>query len=406
MAILDYSDVISTSVLPDALRVVYSAELEFTSRPNLIFDQLCESKNDFQAKRGERVTWTIIRQLPPAIGPLTENQDISASELSDFQVSFTVNEYGYAIGTSEKLDLLSYFGPISDVVKSVLAPQMGLTTDIIARNTFYNPANSIYHNYGGGANRASRETITSTDVCTGDTLRAGAFNLSVRRIPQRGTAYIGIAHPAIVFDLQKDTSWINAQLYAGSTNIFSGEEGMLHGVRILKSDNARLPNGGLNAVQSTLSSATSVGQLTVPVVSATGFTVGSEVSIYSTGYVDGASTVLPNGTDPLEEAAVIQSIAGNTLTLRTALTQPHNAGVFVTQGLTIYPIVFTGAIPAVGKGNVVAPEVRVALPTDKLRRLSYIGWYGLFGYGMLRNWAVDVWECASSALSSAPAFPW
>ena len=31
-----YSDLITTSALPDALRVIYSNELEFTSRPTLV----------------------------------------------------------------------------------------------------------------------------------------------------------------------------------------------------------------------------------------------------------------------------------------------------------------------------------------------------------------------------------
>src|SRR6266704_928485 len=119
-----YSDLITTSALPDALRVVYSNELEFTSRPALVYDQPAwvEERNDFAAKRGQQVVWTIYHQLPAALAPLTENQDVVGEQVSDHQVSFKVFEYGDAIGSSEALDLLSYHGPISNIVRTLLAP--------------------------------------------------------------------------------------------------------------------------------------------------------------------------------------------------------------------------------------------------------------------------------------------
>ena len=50
-------------------------------------------------------------------------------------------------------------------------------------------------------------------------------------------------------------------------------------------------------------------------------------------------------------------------------------------------------------------DTRVALPTDKLRRTNFVGWYALLGYGVIRNWGLDVWELGAS-VASAPAFPW
>ncbi len=45
-----FTDPIQTSDLPDAMRVIYSNELEFTSKPILLYDQFADSKSDFQAK--------------------------------------------------------------------------------------------------------------------------------------------------------------------------------------------------------------------------------------------------------------------------------------------------------------------------------------------------------------------
>ena len=423
------TDVITTSGLPDSLRVIYSSELEFTTHTNLIYNQMVENKDEFSAQRGQQVTWTIYRQLPPSLAALTETNDINGGKMADFQVSFTVDEYGYAIGTSEKLDLLSYHGPISNIVKSLLAPQMALTQELQARNTFFS-ANSPYRYFATSSTvptPTGRGSLDNTTVMTSDTAKNSGMHLGVRRIPLFGSNYIGVCHPVVVSDLRSDPRWIDAQHYAGSTNIFNGEEGMIHGVRYIKSDLARLENAGNKRVQTTLNSNTGAGVSTISVVSNTGLRPGDEITLHgayqtvNAGYASGVggqqinyvynATVkgfaAPNGTDPTQESVVVDSISGsNVVNLRSKLLLDHSAGDFVTDGVDIYPVIFTGDLPAVGKGMVLPPEVRVSLPVDKLRRLNYIGWYGLYGYGVIRNWAYDIVECGSAADSSAPVFPW
>src|SRR5689334_6329542 len=134
-----YSDLITTNALPDAMRVIFSSLLEFTARPLLVTDQpeFVEIWEEFGAKRGATVTRTVYHQLPPSIVPLNENQDVVGGGLQDHQVSLTIQEYGDARGTTEALDLLSYHGPISTIIKSLLGPQMALTMDTLARNALW-----------------------------------------------------------------------------------------------------------------------------------------------------------------------------------------------------------------------------------------------------------------------------
>src|ERR1700694_3902663 len=107
MAGTTYSDLILTSNLPDSQRIIYSSELEFTSRPALVYDQpgFVEERPEFGLKRGSQAIWTIYHQLAPSIGPLSENTDLVGGSVADHQVSFKVQEYGNTIGTSEALDL-------------------------------------------------------------------------------------------------------------------------------------------------------------------------------------------------------------------------------------------------------------------------------------------------------------
>lgn len=381
------------------MRVIYSNELEFTSRPVLMYDQFTESKGDFVAKRGERVYWTIYRHLPPAIGKLTENVDVDGAKLADFQVSFTVDEYGFAIGTTEKLNLLSYHGPISNIVRQVLAPQMALTVDILARNAFIG-ADCKYRSFGGTA--TSRSELAAGDTITETLVRKMAHNLSVRRVPLRGNGYLFITHPSVSFDVRGSNYWKEANLYAGSVNIFNGEVGMLHGCRFVECDNARLPNAGAVIAETTLNGAVSPGASYIIVADTTGFAAGQEITIYP------AEMSAPDGTSDQEEHVVIDSVvaADKKLVLRSKLLLAHANGAKVREGLDIFPIVVLGGVSPVGKGTVVEPEVRVATPTDKLRRMSFVGWYALMGYGVLRDWMYECLEVTSSVTSSAPAFPW
>lgn len=408
-----YSDLITTNALPDAIRIIYSNELEFTSRPTLVYDQpaFVETRDDFAAKRGNQVIWTVYHQLAPSIAPLTQNQDITGTSITDHQVSFTVQEYGDAIGTTELLDLLSYHGPISNIVRTLLAPSQALTMDTLCRNMFWNANNNniinsakvgpTYHTYTGGvSSRAAMNTSVST--MTSDVAKAAAYRLSIRRVPTisgQQPSYICITHPSVVYDLRADPYWKDAQLYAGATQIFNGEEGMIHGVRFIKSDRARIANGGNLTAQTTLTSAFAVGANSVTVTSVTGLAVGQEVTMHNTGVstTQGGSTwTAPDGQDPTDEENIIQSISGTTVTFTNPLMTAHASGDFLTVAQDVYPMVFQGGLAAMGKGVVVPPEIRVSLPTDKLRRVSFVGWYSLQGYGIVRDWAYDLVETLAS----------
>lgn len=414
-----YSDLITTSALPDALRVIYSNELEFTSRPTLVYDQpaFVEDRNDFSAKRGQQVIWTIYHQLPASIQALTENQDVTGGSITDHQVSLKVYEYGNAIGTSEALDLFSYHGPISNIVRTLLAPSQALTMDTLCRNMFwYAPNRQImdsslvgpaFKTYVG--NVASRAALsTSTSVMTSEVARRSAYNLTVRRVPTMGgqqPSYICITHPSVTYDLRSDPYWKDAQLYSGATQIYNGEEGMIHGVRFIKSDRARIANGGNITAQTTLTANYAAGVNSVVVASNTGLVVGQEVTLHNTGVsttYGGNTWVAPDGQDPTAEEMIIKTISSTTITFTQKTLLPHSSSDYMTEALDVYPMIMLGGLAAMGKGIVVPPEIRVSLPVDKLRRLSYVGWYSLLGYGIIRDWAYEVVETLSSVNTPPP----
>lgn len=417
-----FADTITTNALPDSIRTIYSAELEFTSRPTLVYDQpaFVESRDDFAARRGNQTVWTIYKQLPASISPLVENQDVTGGSVADFQVSFRVQEYGNAIGTTEALDLTSYHGPISNIVRSLLAPQQALTMDTIARNMFWYAPNRLimnpsatpgaaYHFYTGGASSRAA-MVPSTSVMSSEVARAAAYRLTVRRVPtmtSQQPSYLCITHPSVTYDLRGDPYWKDAQLYAGATQLFNGEDGMIHGVRYIKSDRARIANGGafLLPSQPTISTNYAAGVNAMNFSSVTGLAVGQEITLHNTGVsttLNGVTWLAPDGQDPTAEEVIIQSISGSTVTFTQKTMLAHNSGDLVSEAYDVYPMIFLGGLSAMGKGIVVPPEIRVSLPVDKLRRISYVGWYSYMGYGIVRDWAYDLVETLATQNTPPP----
>jgi N4-gp56 family major capsid protein len=390
------SGTLQTSDLPNTLRAMYSSELDFTARGNVIYDQFAERKKDFTGNKGDTVTWTVYQNLPPSIRPLVEDQDVGGISVADFQVSLTIEEYGIAVGTTQKLDLISWHGPVSNLVRTMLGPQMALTTDLLARNAIIGQK-ATYRTFAGGV--ANRTALTvSGGKLTPQIAKAAAYNLGIRRIPPMGDGYVAVVHPAQIYDLRDDPFWIDVNKYTRPDTILNGEVGKLYGVRFIEANNARLPNAGATRVQTTLSGDVRTNTDFINVTDATGFAVGGEVTIHR-------YAAKPDGTDETEEHFVIREIVGNRLYSRSKITMAHSAGDYVTDGIDVYPTVFMGAVRGLGRGAVLEPEVRVALPTDKLRRQYHVGWYALMGYGIIRDWALEVVETAAT-VSGAPAFPW
>jgi N4-gp56 family major capsid protein len=406
---LQYTDTITTGLdlpagtaaLPHALRTIYSAELQYTATPMMVFDQFSEIRNEHRLQHGQQAVWTIYRQMAPTIGALTENADVETTQIQDFQVAFGVYEYGNAVGTTEKLDLLSYHGPISSIVRDLLAPQMARSIDRVARNVAWAGAPK---RYAGG--RASRADLTATDYATVDTVKQAAHALRMNRVRPTGGGYMAVVHPSVLYDLREDPLWEDTGKYSDPSRLASGEVGRLYGVRFVEADDARLPNvagtvSGSSAVETTLNMASGApfNSTQITVASATGIVAGDELTIHP------ASMSVPDGTSTTEENVIVKSVSGNVLTLEYGTAIAHANGAKVRKGIDVFPMMFMGADKAYAKSVVQSPEVRVALPTDKLRRMNYVGWYALQGHGVIRNWTYLVVEAAASQ-NSAYIFGW
>jgi len=286
--------------------------------------------------------------------------------------------------------------------------------DILAMQAF---AAAPYKLYGSDA--ANRAGLASDDYMTLTQINKMRAQLEDMEVPgvaatdaDQMNSLVMTTTPRVIYGIRENnTTWLEAQEYAGSARLFNGEMGTWGGVRFVRTNRLRLWNGGTAAHQSTLSAATvpgqgaratvdavyTVGQSNatryITVADTTGFAVGMYVTIHS---ADLGATVLE--TDGTTETRRIEEIgAGGKLYLNKPLLKPHASGDYVTNGLDVHLSILHGG-PSVVYGIGEAPNVILPPKYDDLMILNRIGWRAFIKFQVFRPEVIRVMESAAPAV--------
>jgi N4-gp56 family major capsid protein len=123
---------------------------------------------------------------------------------------------------------------------NVLAEYVLNLADRIAAIKIATGTNVIY----AGTGNTQTSEVAAGDVVTSALIKRAVALLEGGNVPRfEDGFYRCILHPYVKFDVELDDEvggWIDAQRYAGSTNLFSGEIGKYAGVRFITSTNARV----------------------------------------------------------------------------------------------------------------------------------------------------------------------
>jgi N4-gp56 family major capsid protein len=130
-----------------------------------------------------------------------------------------------------------------------LARYVVALADFVAAAKIAGGTNVIY----SGTGNAARTDVGSGDVLTSFDIKRAVAKLEVTNVPRfGGDTYRGILHSYVKFDVELDDEvggWIDANRYAGSTALFTGELGKYAGVRFMQSPNAaKFAAGGAGGV--------------------------------------------------------------------------------------------------------------------------------------------------------------
>lgn len=224
--------------LSPEMKTFYDKNLIRLAEPQLVHDQFGQ-KRPIPGGNGKTIEFRKFNALPavPENMELVEGITPNGQVYGVTAITATVKQYGGYITLTDMLNLTAYDNNMQEVMK-LLASQAGRVSDTITRDILQQGTNVQYAN--------SKTARTGTGgLAAGDNLKIEDIKKAVRFLRRNNAEtingdYVAIVHPDVVYDLMNDTEWVDANEYAGSARIFSGEVGKMYGVRFVQSTQAKI----------------------------------------------------------------------------------------------------------------------------------------------------------------------
>lgn len=192
---------------------------------------------DMPANEGKVVYFTRHTPLATATTALTEGVNPAEVNLTATTVSATLAEYGNTVRISKFLSLTSIDANNKEKIE-VVGQNMGETLDELTRNELFTGATVQF----AGA-KSALTAVAATDVLSVDEIRKAVRTLKknkARRYQDPVAPWIGKVGPDTSYDLQRDSTFVNADIYDnGAEKLYNGELGKIAGVRLLETANQK-----------------------------------------------------------------------------------------------------------------------------------------------------------------------
>lgn len=213
----------------DAVRMVYSKEIEFKALPVMRFFQFATVKTELGTEPGLTISMLTYDNLALG-GALTEMTSMTTQALSGSTKQITVQEYGNAVAASELL-IQSSFDDIMASTTTLLGRDYAMVVDCELRDAAL--GNTAFIVYAGG--KASRANLTAADKLNVATIKDAIEILATNNAPKyANTNWICFVHPHQSRDLRDDSAWINASNYGAPEQLFTGEIGRIDDTRFIE----------------------------------------------------------------------------------------------------------------------------------------------------------------------------
>lgn len=218
----------------DAVRTVYSKEIEFKALPNMRFFQFATVKTELGVEPGLTISMLVYNNLALG-GALTELTNMTTQALSGSTKSITVQEYGNAIAASELL-IQSSFDDVMASATTLLGRDYALVVDCELRDCALTGTNVVYASKSNGTKVTSRANLDDTCVMKVSVVKDAIEILATNNAPKAngGANWISFVHPHQSRALRDDPAWINASNYGAPEQLFSGEIGRIDDTRFIE----------------------------------------------------------------------------------------------------------------------------------------------------------------------------
>lgn len=224
------------------MKTFYDTALLENAREQMVFTQFGKK----QPLHGNKVEWRKFNTFAKALTPLTEGVIPTGQTFGMTKIEASTTQHGDYVAVSDRLELEAYDDVIFGATEEMGATE-GETYDTLTRNILV-AGNSVA--YAGG--KASRSALTAADILSPEMVAKAATWLKKNKAPKIDGAYVAIIHPSVAFDLRNSEEWKEFHKYNDVAPIFKGEIGMLHGVRFVECNEAKIWKDGSVAVYATL----------------------------------------------------------------------------------------------------------------------------------------------------------
>lgn len=383
----------STSTLTNLIQTAYDKFVEFELRSEPMFRKFADKRPVDVTNPGATVVFQLHNDLSRVTSALTETADVDAVALNNTnKVQVTVNEYGNAVTTTERLALES-LSAIDPAVADMLAYNLRDSLDALVYNVLVNKATGRY----AGTSADDEATVNGVDKTAEatSTLVAADIRKAVAKLrganvqPKDGAFYVGMLHPDVSYDLRTEAATSGANVWrephtyteAGVGNIWSGEVGVYEGVKFIESSRVEQASSATRAVSN---KALTDNVATLTTSAAHGFEVGEQVTVAGVDSTfNGTYTITAKTSTTFSYAKSASNVTSAAVSpAGTASSKDHKVIIMGKQAL----------IEAV----TYEPKTVVGPVTDKLMRFRHVGWKGLLGWNIYRPEARYVITCESS----------
>jgi N4-gp56 family major capsid protein len=216
----------------------YDRLVEFALRSQPLLRSVADKRPARQSMPGSSVVFQIYNDMSKATTALSEQVDPDSVAIgAPTAVTVTLNEYGNAVLTTRKLQLMS-LADVDPAIANIVAFNMADSIDEIVQTELRAGTNVIY------ASNASGTRATATTNVTGShTLKAADIRLAVAKlragkaVARKGSLYWCAIHPEVSHDLRAETgsaSWRLPHEYQSNDAIWAGEIGTFEGAYFIE----------------------------------------------------------------------------------------------------------------------------------------------------------------------------
>lgn len=221
--------------LSPEMKTFYRKALIELAGPVLVHDQFGQ-KQPIPQGSGKTVEFRKYTPLEKATTALTEGVTPDGNKLDVKALVATVEQYGDYILITDVLKLTAIDNNVVQATE-LIAEQAARTLDTVTREIVNGGTNVQY----AAGEVTSRSSITKTHKISVDAIyRAVRFLKTQNAMKFEDGCYVGVVHPDVSYDLQRQEEFIDIQKYKNPERLYNGEIGKIAGVRFVETTEAKV----------------------------------------------------------------------------------------------------------------------------------------------------------------------